>query len=1110
MQPAAKQKKRRPGIGETGLRSRKAGTRRPRGAPVVRRKLPARAASRTPTAKPGETRRAPRFAKISAPQLRNVYPRERIFSLLDQASGHRAIWISAPAGFGKTTAVASWLRASGASTLWYNCDSGDADAASFFYFLTLALRSSRGATAGSMPRPAAELQTALPTFARNFMRSFCARLRRPTMLVLDNLQDIPRDAPLRMLLPIMISECTGNLTPVLLSREEPDPGLARLRSTGELQTIGWPELQLSLEETCALADQFARSQVKSVGIAADELHALTQGWAAGVAMLLRAGARSGRFISNVPSQETFDYLAAEVFGRLDDSTRAFLLDTAVLEGFTRQVAAAVSRNPGALEVLERLVRRNVFIQLRADSGTYHYHSLFQGFLRSEALRQRTDAERAALHARAARCLVQAGELEHAAPHFLQASERAEAGQVVLQLMPALIEQGRFRTALDQIASVSGPDSPARAWLLYWEGIARMAVDFPRSRSALEAAYRHFGLDRDSTGQLLTAATILQQVLMEFDDYRRMLPWIDAIEGLLDGEVRFPTTAVELSVLAGVLAATAFARPQRTRIDWCRDRIESLLRTERDPLSRAAAASVFMNYCAMSGQLARMRAIAVPQPPPMDQAHASPAALAHMMWMQGFLEFISGNVAQCHALLAGAIELVRHHGLPGFEARCQIARLQSLDFETHADEIGATLNRLEPNISNEPAFVRANFCYMRGVFRLAQRQLDAAAVDLTQADDIARVHGYVLVRALIGVDLGVLMSERGDISAAREHLQRSQGLIGDLNFPIMDFHRLLLAADIARRSGAREEFLGALRAGFAIGREQGFAACMHGCNLMLRALLPHALEHGIETTYCRWLIRLRNWTPPSQKTVNWPWPIRIRTLGVFEIELENELLRLRGKQQRRPLALLTALAASPKGLTRAVLAAQLWPRLDGAPARGALDMAILRLRKLLNRQDAVLVESGRVRLNRAIAAVDVQDFDDFVAQTPPSRGTSDDLSARARRLCTLYPGRFMLDDASPEIERTRDRLHQLFLRHVLALGLRLRDLHAWRDLESLYEHAAELEPLSDEIHTRLMEALIAQEKIGSARSLYSRYRLRLSRGSGARPSLALQRLAQMLQ
>jgi len=44
----------------------------------------------------------------------------------------------------------------------------------------------------------------------------------------------------------------------------------------------------------------------------------------------------------------------------------------------------------------------------------------------------------------------------------------------------------------------------------------------------------------------------------------------------------------------------------------------------------------------------------------------------------------------------------------------------------------------------------------------------------------------------------------------------------------------------------------------------------------------------------------------------------------------------------------------------------------------------------------------------------------------------------------------------------------------------------------------------------MEVLIAQEKIGAARGLYSRYRLRVSRNPGARPSLTMQWLMHKLQ
>jgi DNA-binding SARP family transcriptional activator len=50
-------------------------------------------------------------------------------------------------------------------------------------------------------------------------------------------------------------------------------------------------------------------------------------------------------------------------------------------------------------------------------------------------------------------------------------------------------------------------------------------------------------------------------------------------------------------------------------------------------------------------------------------------------------------------------------------------------------------------------------------------------------------------------------------------------------------------------------------------------------------------------------------PPSPDAERWPWPIRIRTLGCFEIERDGTQLRFEGKAQRQPLKMLKILIAA---------------------------------------------------------------------------------------------------------------------------------------------------------------------------------------------------------
>ena len=131
----------------------------------------------------------PRLAKLEPPWLANVVERSRLSELLDRPEGRRVIWLSAPAGYGKTVAAASWLESRSHRALWYHCDEGYAALGSFTHFFSLAVGRCIDDPALNLPMPAPELYVALPTFLRNYFRAVCAHLPVPSWIVLDNFQD---------------------------------------------------------------------------------------------------------------------------------------------------------------------------------------------------------------------------------------------------------------------------------------------------------------------------------------------------------------------------------------------------------------------------------------------------------------------------------------------------------------------------------------------------------------------------------------------------------------------------------------------------------------------------------------------------------------------------------------------------------------------------------------------------------------------------------------------------------------------------------------------------------------------------------------------------------
>lgn len=77
------------------------------------------------------------ISKTTRPKLSHIVERKRLFKLLDSGRKKPVVWISSPAGSGKTTLVASYLDARKLPCLWYSVDEGDGDLASFFYYMGL-------------------------------------------------------------------------------------------------------------------------------------------------------------------------------------------------------------------------------------------------------------------------------------------------------------------------------------------------------------------------------------------------------------------------------------------------------------------------------------------------------------------------------------------------------------------------------------------------------------------------------------------------------------------------------------------------------------------------------------------------------------------------------------------------------------------------------------------------------------------------------------------------------------------------------------------------------------------------------------------------------------
>src|SRR3990172_9110811 len=151
-----------------------------------------------------------------------------------------------PPGAGKTTLVARYLDARGLAAAWYRVDEGDRDIASFFHYLTLAVR--QAAPRGkALPVFSPEYGAAAGAFARLFFREAWEQLG-DRILVLDDYQDARSPSPLDEVLRVALSELPERSGVLVTSRGPPPPALVRLLANGDMAYLAPAELKLTVTE----------------------------------------------------------------------------------------------------------------------------------------------------------------------------------------------------------------------------------------------------------------------------------------------------------------------------------------------------------------------------------------------------------------------------------------------------------------------------------------------------------------------------------------------------------------------------------------------------------------------------------------------------------------------------------------------------------------------------------------------------------------------------------------------------------------------------------------------------------------------------------------------
>ncbi|MEE6167032.1 MULTISPECIES: AAA family ATPase [unclassified Mycolicibacterium] len=419
--------------------------------------------------------------------------------------------VNAPAGYGKTTAVALWEDADGRPFAWVRIEHLDNDPAHLLLHLATAIDQ----VSPVDPTVLQYLQGAGRAVATQLVPAFVRSLEQvgPIVLVLDDIHELTAATAVETL-RALVDLSPASATLALVGRQPPPVDLGRRRLHGGVVEIGVPELTLSGSEGAALfaavTDGIDRDVVARV---LDRC----EGWAAGVvmaALALREGAPAA--VVTGRHRLVADYLVEEVLSQLDRDTATFLTESAVLDRFCADELDVLLGRTDSAAMLAAIIRSgNLFlVSLDTEGIWYRYHQLFGDLLRSR-LRDRDPNRFRTLAVRAAERLARAGDVDGALLQALAADDRARAAALVGADAVRLGFDGRAGVLarrlglIDESMFAEYPDAAiARAWLGVTTGDAELI-----QRSLLLAnAADHGQALSDGTASVEVAAALIGSVI----------------------------------------------------------------------------------------------------------------------------------------------------------------------------------------------------------------------------------------------------------------------------------------------------------------------------------------------------------------------------------------------------------------------------------------------------------------------------------------------------------------------------------------------------------------------------------------------------------------------
>jgi LuxR family transcriptional regulator, maltose regulon positive regulatory protein len=1079
----------------------------------------------------------------------SLLPRPRLSERLQQNLAHAVTLVTAPAGSGKTTLVADFIRTRDRGFVWYQLDHTDSDPLVFLGYVTHGIKQLipgfGDATFAYLKESAKELAQAPERAVDVLLNEVLDRVEQQFILVLDDYHHLGTETPVHRVVDRLLSYLPDVMHVVIVSRDMPPLALSRMRTQASLAVIDRQELLFTDEETRELFRKVFDLELTPEQLA--EYRERTHGWITAL-QLIRQVAQRQALARGLPEgggaapspdlaeilrqseRDIFDYFAEEVFADEPEDVRRFLLRVSLLERVEPETCSRLFPEAHNTSLLQTLVRRNVFISLASDGRgeEYRLHPLFRSFLQRRLRVEAGRAGVAAEHSRVADHFLAREQWEQAMHHLLAAEDYDRAARTIAARGDAWISAGALASlaAFADALPVSAVEAHPRA-LAHRAEVARLKDEYDAAQGLFHraATLLHEQGDREGEAEALhSLATLARrrgdcETSFSFLDRAAALTGEQSVVRTKCGNTRGlclvalgQWTEAEREFRAALQSAEErgdryYARlishnlgtPAGIRGDFG-EALRWLRRMIRDEHSRGEAKSA----------------------PPVPQESAAHLNIARCHWHMG-------DFSSCEQHLDRALEI------------CQLFNLMALRGEIF--EFYGNLYRERNDLAHAVEF-----------YERAARAYDEAGIDPTRTELLE--------------ERGLLALQMGDLTEARALLDR---LIEARSRDEMGRQRTVLARGrVLLAQGHHAEARAELSAALSYFRAQGLyyneaqacvllALCEQAAGEEPSSVehLRRALDLAARYDYEYWLQRVVEQHPqlfaqgeaadllPADLRERLPADLSARPFGpagearppavVIVAQPSADLtINMLGaveifRDPSRPFAadawvtrrardILCFIASRRhRRVSKDAISDTFWGEADFAAIEKNFHPTISHIRKALNsnqplKQNFLLYRDGDYHLNPEFSyRIDTEEFDRLVAEGDAARRSRDEegFVRSYEEAVALYRGEFMAGSYDEWAEEQRSYYREQYLRLLEILASSARKAEDWARALQLAQRILREDPFREDVHCTVMRAHAAQGNRVAAREQYEALRKLLRKELGVEPAPETQKVYKQL-